>query len=538
MMAAFTPRRIFWLLIASSVALRIALVLNGGTGYWPDENRFFKAWFLFGALNDLDLDGMLEVIFQSPDHTGFTLTGVFAVCFQATWIWLLGDLPDVTSIDASMWVSALPLSACSVASVALVHALARRTGASEAEALLAMLFAACANTLFYFARHLQPYDAALAWNLTALWIALSPRASNTRSLAAGLAAGLGFLTYNGYWLGAGLAGVVHVVVASSVADSLRRAAWFGAALIAPVVALTLLTWAAGETLFFVSMANFSQLARTQADFAEGWSLPFAYLWHTEHALALVFALGLVGSLALLQRGSADERRRAAVWVGGAVFVYGSLVLFSVGFERIGVFGRQVRQLVPFLCLASAAAAAAAYQRWPVLARPAVAGPVLAAVVLQAGWNFAERLDQTFPAEFARRVREVHGDLPTAVSLDGPNPRRPRFAGPVPFEVGLEELGPPRPRHLLLNAQHLYPVSGTRTTPTGRVVARERHPLEWLPYQLEGYTPAERAILAAADLSMRVVEVAPDVPLEGVAKPGRARTATPGRSGSPARARPR
>jgi hypothetical protein len=49
-------------------------------------------------------------------------------------------------------------------------------------------------------------------------------------------------------------------------------------------------------------------------------------------------------------------------------------------------------------------------------------------------------------------------------------------------------------------------------PTEGVVLLARpHPLQFLPYQYEGYTPAERAALRAIDIRMRLVEVRARLP---------------------------
>jgi hypothetical protein len=39
-------------------------------------------------------------------------------------------------------------------------------------------------------------------------------------------------------------------------------------------------------------------------------------------------------------------------------------------------------------------------------------------------------------------------------------------------------------------------------PGYREIASERHPLEFLPYQYEGYSPQERRVLRTADIRMR------------------------------------
>jgi hypothetical protein len=55
------------------------------------------------------------------------------------------------------------------------------------------------------------------------------------------------------------------------------------------------------------------------------------------------------------------------------------------------------------------------------------------------------------------------------------------------------------------AEHLYPPPVPLPIPPGyRVAYAARHPLQFLPYQYEGYTPAERLQLRATDIRMRLL----------------------------------
>ena len=192
----------------------------------------------------------------------------------------------------------------------------------------------------------------------------------------------------------------------------------------------------------------------------------------------------------------------------ALAIYAALAFFSLGLERIGVFGRQVRQLVPFLCLACAVA-------WAELVPDRVRrrlGPALAAALLAlAAWNFADPLRQVFPADFAREAAQRFGRLRRELTLVGPNLRRPAFGGSMPDH---SKAWDPAARLALLNAQHLYPVRDAHEAPAGRVLMQAAHPMAFRPYQYEGFTPPERALLRSSDLSMRVLELAPGADSEG------------------------
>jgi hypothetical protein len=104
--------------------------------------------------------------------------------------------------------------------------------------------------------------------------------------------------------------------------------------------------------------------------------------------------------------------------------------------------------------------------------------LIAGVALQAAANFATPLRQMFPPEFYRLA---------------------------------ERAAPPTPRGGLglLYVGHIYPTPVPAPPDCDVVIARP-HPLQYLPYQYEGYGPAERAALRAADIRMRLV-VCPEEP---------------------------
>jgi hypothetical protein len=61
--------------------------------------------------------------------------------------------------------------------------------------------------------------------------------------------------------------------------------------------------------------------------------------------------------------------------------------------------------------------------------------------------------------------------------------------------------------VLLNAQHLYHPRAPRSplaSPAVEVV-RYPHPLQFLPYQYEGFAPMERQVLRTTDIAMRLLD---------------------------------
>jgi hypothetical protein len=445
-------RRLLFVVLAVSILLRVALVIAGGERYWPDEGRYDRSREAVEALRHGDENALRRAL-AHPDHFLFGILGLVPAAVE-----------QFTGPDDR--IPAFFFALFSVASIALVYDLMRKLGESELAAFVAALFFAASATQLYYARHLLPYDAAMAIGLGALGVAARPAATLKDSVLCGILSAATFSAYNGYFLLAGSALAIHTLWAPSWRDAAKRLGISAGAFALPFAAIAAVD-ARVHGGFLRGWAAFSSTV-IQGSFVEGWRLPFAYLWHAEHLMTALLAAAFAFAVARLARG---DRSKALVFgVAGILLIYGGLVVGSVALRKFVVYGRQVRQLVPFACVLSAVAVqrlAASGSPRRLLARAAVA-----ATVVQAAWNFRTPLTQVFPSEFRRMADAV------------PNPG-----------------GAPR---LLLYAEHIYPRPAP-APPHGVVLLARPHPLQFLPYQYEGYTPEERVALRAIDIRMRLVE---------------------------------
>jgi len=270
---------------------------------------------------------------------------------------------------------------------------------------------------------------------------------------------------------------------------LTRGGWCGAGFAAVPIAVMALQWVAGTPLLVTSMRR---LAGTITDgyLPEGFVVPWAYLWHAEHALLLLWMWAALH--VILDRGAwaPDRRRAAAVWLACAAFIYLALGAGSALVHAFVVMGRQSRQLIPFLCLASAAAIwrlidTRRPSRWLLMAGAAALGASTLA-------NFAAPLAQRFPRTFEAQIRAKYGDVDRMLTVSGPSTLPDDRTGR---------------RWLLTNTAHLYPPRAPRPVPRGPVAVRFPHPLSFLPYQYEGFDPLERQVLRNNDISMRLIDLA-------------------------------
>jgi hypothetical protein len=477
------PHRPLILLLACASLLRLVLVVQGGQLYWPDERLYTQVLDIF----DLHQGQWLEIVkalVSTQEHLGFALLSAAPAALQLA----LGHALS-RSGNGLMILPGVVLSLASVIAIALVYAIARRAGRDRTEALVAAVLMASATTMFYYSRHLLPYDSSLALALLALWCGLGTLRRD--SMACGVAASAAFMTYNGYWLLVGVVIALHVCHEgrTTIRSAAMRAIYAGAGFAVVPAVVMLIEQATGAPLLLTGMRR---LAGTVTDgyAPEGFSLPWAYLWHAEHGLLLAWIAAVV--FVIMGRPEWNSRRRqtATTWVIAAVVIYLGLGLSSALLHVFVVMGRQSRQLVPFLCLATAAAAVELLERrrWSSW----IVATCALALALQGAWNFRQPLQQRFPRDVIAEITAKYGPIDFENSIQGP---------PLTHEHVESQW-------VLFNAQHLYhPRAPRPPLPASLLeVMRFPHPLQFLPYQYEGFEPMERQVLRSNDITMRLIDI--------------------------------
>ena len=471
------------LLLALASLLRLVLVVQGGQLYWPDERLYTQVLDIFDLHRGRPFD-IVKALVSTQDHIGFALISALPA---GTQFWLGHALSR--SGNGLMILPGILLSQASVLSIAIVYAIARRARRDRTEAFLAAALMAAAATMFYYSRHLLPYDSALLLALVALWCGVGTSARD--SIACGAAASAAFITYNGYWLLAGLVLLLHIVHEgrTTATSAVMRALLAGAGFAVVPLVIMLVELATGAPLLFSGMRR---LAGTVTDgyAPEGFSLPWAYLWHAEHGLLLVWIAAALFVVVDDTDWNGPRRRTAATWVLAATCIYLALGASSAVLHAFVVMGRQSRQMVPFLCLATAAVATEVFERrrWPSWMVTAC----IAALVVQAAWNFRQPLLQRFPRDVISEITSKYGPIDFDNTIQGP---------PLTHDHVESQW-------VLFNAQHLYHPRAPRPPlpPSLIEVMRFRHPLQFLPYQYEGLEPMERQVLRGNDIAMRLVDI--------------------------------
>ena len=447
--------------LALALVLRLWLVGSGGQGFWPDEARYQAAKeAVYRFKVDQPKEGWLALL-GTADHLFFKV-----VCLPAAWA-------DSTYGDSPRR-SAAYLSLFSVAALALLGSCARGAGAGPREAWLAVFFAACANTLFYYSRHLIPYDMALAFCLASLALALRPT-SVLLSFLAGVLAGLGFLTYDGYWLLGGVILIVHVLRAPRVTHALARAAAAGAGLALPLVIVVEVVRGLGGDL----IGSFRQFSGTifQGDFGRGYLFVWQYLWSAEGLMLIAWIGAAAYAIARVRRDR--SLNRPLLWIGAAAALYAGLWVFADLLKVFVVYGRTARVLVPFFCLL------AAWSVDDIWVRRSISNAKLlglaSAVAILAAFNFAGPLRMVFNREFLEQAAQRVWQAPLATF------RVLNAGGMRPDEKIPDDIQP------------------------GQLLLRRRNPLQFHPYLFEGYRESQRSYLTGRDIAMKLVRLPVSLP---------------------------
>lgn len=468
------PRHGAWLLVLLGLAitLRAGLAIQGGQLVFSDEGRFLRSIVLYRGLAGGEwhpANGALA----TPQHVAFVYLGTLLapVAHALAWLAGTGDWGRATEIHSSLPFVAMVVGAISSLNVWLVFRVARAWGAAETEALFSALLCAVSVSLLYQARHLLPYDAALAAFLAGLWLAAKAGTAR-QDLACGAWAGAGFALYNGYWFLVPVLGAALVLRQTGLRRRCLSAAAFSGGAAGLFGLLMLPGTLIGGLEFWKEFVHFSGTVR-QGLFAEGWSFPVEYLAQTEawFGLAVLAAITLT---VITERSSLPLRFKH--WLLLAGLIYALLALASTGLEKFVVYGRSVRPLTLLLCLLGGHALA---RCWPTGggARATVVAVLLGAAAL----NITPHFSIGFPTEVCHEVWRDHGVPKLALCYRGT----------------IADLSwPPvtRPDLALLNAAALYPVKEVLPMPAGRVLAKWRHPLLMAVYLYEGHTPRERRLL--------------------------------------------
>jgi hypothetical protein len=451
-----------------SFLLRCILILRGGQYFNSDETRYEASREAARFLWQGQPREALQQLTILPEHFGFKVMGLIPALVEQI-------------VGPSLVLPAIFYSLFSLFSLYLIFLLARRGQVSshDREPLYALFLAAACLSLLYYSRHLFPYDMAMSLGLWALYVALARDQTPGMSFACGLLSFLCFITYNGYWPLAGFAILVNILMKNKTAGKILQTALATAAgFIAPLALLILgMRWLGTD---LIGEYRLFSTTITQGSFQEGYSLPFAYFWHTEHAVILI--LGVFALIAMLHQFK-DFRAYTMLWMSAFGFIYLCLVIPSVFLQYFVVYARLARQLIPFLVLLAA-------QGIVLLETRAVSGRRITALVfvvvfLQAAWNFNYFYKLHYPRDFAAEMMARFPEFEFSS-------KRLAFGAPVICQNN---------GYIIENAKFYATLPEEIRQVKGQLLVSVPHPANSLPYQYEGDPPEVRQVYSKLKLRM-------------------------------------
>jgi hypothetical protein len=463
-----------WILISIlliSLILRWILIFRGGQYYISDETRYEVSRNAAQFLLQGQVGKALTEFTLSPEHLGFKVLGIIPALLEHM-------------VGTSLVMPAMFFSFFSVLNLYLLFLLTQRVGGSSKEALYAMLLASSCLSLLYYARHLFPYDVAMSFGLLGLYLALTQNRSARTSAICGILGFLCFITYNGYWSLAAFAMLVNIVMdGKRITEGFQKAVFTAIGFLTPLVLLVIGMLLTGKDL--ISAYRLFATSITQGSFEEGWSLPFAYFWHTEHGVILI--LGALSMVAIVRQFS-QPSPATKLWAAGCLFLYLCLLIPSVVLHSFVVYGRLARQLIPFVVLLSAQGLMHIENR--VVSGRTLTLFILLVVFIQAAWNFTFSYNLNYPREF---VAEAQSRFPRFEFSS----KRLAFGAPVICQNN---------GYVMESAKYYVTPPERIPQVQGQLLLSAPHPENFLPYQYDGDTPAIRRIFQLQKLRMNFYKV--------------------------------
>ncbi|HVT73218.1 MAG TPA: hypothetical protein VHD61_08785 [Lacunisphaera sp.] len=453
-------------LLLAALAIRLWLVWAGGQFFWPDEGRYRAARAALAAMHEGRVWPAIASLVGQGDHVGFKLLGLGPAALER---WTGVSDPRLAAACFALF---------SWTGLVWLWVWVRRAGASEPAQVWTVALAAGCTSLTYYARHLLPYDAALALALAALAVGTKERGSLARVFAGGLLAGGSVLVYFGYWL---LGGTVLLLLGLGGRETWRRRLLRGGAAALGCAAIVGAVWLADHWGERSLVANSRRLSETitQGDFGRGYRLVGEYFWAAEGLVLVCWIAAVVDGATRLRPGTRrDAAGPAAGWQSllAVGVIYGGLVAASDVTHRFVVYGRGARQLAPFLCAAGGLALA----RWLAGRRPIWTWLAAALLAGNAAWHLGPAVTQMFPPEFRQLGDRLLATAPAAE--------------------------PGRTYYRYVNVEHYLFEAELLPQPPEAVLLARRHPFEFRPYLFEGATARERARRLASDQRMRLVRM--------------------------------
>lgn len=491
-----TRRVLLALILVAAYLLRLWLIQSEGQRHFSDEFRYDRGMKVARHLYDGEHEAAWRLLFRYIDHPGFTLLGTVPAYIDRL-VWEIAPKSDLSWWDywkskyGDYRLSAAMFALPSVLSILLIYLIAREKGAGGLEALLAAFLLAASNAWYMYSQYFLPYDFSLMFSLVALWLALRCRAGPVwLGTAIGLLAGFAFWVYSGYFSVLLLLAVVFcLILAGSLKEAVLRMAGMSVGLLG-VIAPHVYYSAAVSRQDFLGMLGAFAGTVNQGEFGEGFSVPIMYFMHAETGMALVWLLGVGLALWRIRKVKCgEERRRLALWLFCALFLYAIMVLQSNVLQRAVVYGRTARVMTPFVALICAGAFTPYFRKMPKPTKLLVLLGLAGLALL----NFVPMARREHYRVITRDVYASYADVSSEST----------FGEAKAYGIHKEPVE--GARFKLLNAAIYYPIESITPLPAGRIAREYEHHATIRAWQYEGMSPHTRDLVNGSPLKIWLID---------------------------------
>ena len=163
-------------------------------------------------------------------------------------------------------------------------------------------------------------------------------------------------------------------------------------------------------------------------------------------------------------------------------------------ESSVLYGRTIKQTIPFFCLASSYPIAVYLENYKSTKSKLLFFTASIILGLQVVYNFKDCLDIEFPYNFILKSSSYQKEFSHLTEITGPS-------------ISKLESSSSNHDHAVLNAHTLIPpFTGHKNIPIKKTLLRSDHPYNFKPYQYIHYRIEERTMLRGLDLKMKFVQL--------------------------------
>ncbi|MFW6303085.1 MAG: hypothetical protein ACOC2L_00570 [Candidatus Sumerlaeota bacterium] len=347
----FSNHRLLLMIILFIGIMKVGLLFSDGSMYKTDEGLYWNAIAAGTSLRWLDGDVYLSNLFDRywhrPSYVAFYSFPALAQSLLHThnlnelnWLHFHKSFFHLTPQLTNICVSILMLLG--------LYLLFRRLGESKKFSIVCILgYSALFNANAYL-RHLFPYDLALAFHIWSLVLALPPLHSHRPSVRAclfsGVLAGLGFSSYQGYYL---LVPVAALLLLFPFKRFPRREAIFSFSFFSVIAFWEILSRFYATS--FISQCLWLSRTVNLGDYKEGFIFMPEYLLVAEPLAGIVLLSGFAIGLCHGFKGTNLRGRVLLTSLLLAYMYYGVQVFFL---KNTVFYARLLHMYFPFLVYAA------------------------------------------------------------------------------------------------------------------------------------------------------------------------------------------